>query len=251
LHHDQDGIATAKPGLRGHAGANPRRPMFTMVGIAIVLAIALAIALALAAARWAVSATSWGSASGSSGMLPTVGSVALLLGLLAAATGAARRFLHRRTLRQSRATRTAEFNSRVAELRRDPATCRYASLIEVGEAWSDEQIAYDRDPSALATCIHLQAIERVMRERGIALRLRRGLNVEAECRVAPSRLERRCRPSPSVIYTEYYESDGLERGEPVAALCCPECQSRIALVHPDRAAVDTTWFPGAQVVRDE
>ena len=101
--------------------------------------------------------------------------------------------------------RRAEIAQRVAELRADPRRAPFAAMAERGHVlddaeierrlarkaaieavphrrpfaamvfdWSvpsDEQIDYLADPSALATCVHLQPVERALREGGVPLRL--------------------------------------------------------------------------------
>ena len=101
--------------------------------------------------------------------------------------------------------RRAEIAQRVAELSADPRRAAFAAMAERGHVlddaeierrlarkaaieavphrrpfaamvfdWSvpsDEQIDYLADPSALATCVHLQPVERALREGGVPLRL--------------------------------------------------------------------------------
>jgi hypothetical protein len=77
----------------------------------------------------------------------------------------------RKRLKEETARREAGYRERkrlrIAELQRDPAKHKYIPLVEQGQQWSDEQIAYREDATITATCPHLQQIERGMREAGI------------------------------------------------------------------------------------
>lgn len=100
---------------------------------------------------------------------------------------------------------------RITRLAADPATAPYARRIEAGESWSDEQIAYDRDPARLASCHHLQPIEADLRRGGYRMRL--GLNnyVEADCFLDPAALQRRYGLTPPAEYLVYPpERDGAD-----------------------------------------
>jgi hypothetical protein len=100
---------------------------------------------------------------------------------------------------------------RIERLAADPATADYARRIEAGESWSDEQIAYDRDPTMLCSCPHLQPIEADLRRGGYRMRL--GLNhyVEADCFFDPSALQRRYDLAPPAEYLVYPpERDGAD-----------------------------------------
>ena len=70
----------------------------------------------------------------------------------------------RRRMKREREAWEAERRARIAKLSADPALRPYAQRIEAGEAWNDDQIAYDRNPQALATCRHLAPIERAVDE---------------------------------------------------------------------------------------
>ena len=175
--------------------------------------------------------------------LPLVGSVVLLLVGLGTAVALVRHWLHRMTLRRSLAAAAAKLKLRLARLRSNPATAPYADLIARGQSWSDEQIAYDLDPTMLATCVHLQAIERVMRQRGLPLRRRWTNHLEATCRIARPALESQYPPVPPAVYAEYYYTERFGDQEPVAMLYCPACQSRIVTLHPDGGLAGAPWFP--------
>ena len=157
-------------------------------------------------------------------MLFGIGSSALLLGLLTTASAKEQR----RRGTKTRAMKDAQ----------SPRIDRLQSL-------SRAQFAYDQNRNKLATCIHLQMIERDLRGHGIATRLQSLLHVEAECRVAPGALALQFPSLPPAFYTEYYEPDRHERGEAVAAIFCPGCQSRISVVHPTQGKPDVPWFPGS------
>src|SRR5690349_21058240 len=70
---------------------------------------------------------------------------------------------------------------RIARLNADPVRRVYAERLYRGDAWSDEQIEYDVDLKALATCVHLQPVEQDMRQSGILVRLEVGSRVSSAC----------------------------------------------------------------------
>lgn len=108
-------------------------------------------------------------------------------------------------------THAAAQRERIARLAADPATAPYARRIEAGESWSDEQIAYDRDPTMLCSCPHLQPIEADLRRGGYSLRLGRNNYIEADCFLDPAELQRRYRLSPPAEYLVYPpERDGAD-----------------------------------------
>ena len=97
----------------------------------------------------------------------------------------------RRSARRTHAAYQRDRAARIAMLAADPVRHTYALRMEKGEAWSDEQIAYDEDRRRLATCMHLQPIERSMREAGIEVRLTGPSAIRANCRIDRAGLERR------------------------------------------------------------
>jgi hypothetical protein len=100
---------------------------------------------------------------------------------------------------------------RLARLAADPATAPYARRIEAGESWSDAQIAYDRDPARLASCIHLQPIEADLRRGGYRMRLGNNAYVEADCFIDPAAIQRQYRLAPPAEYIVYPpERDGAD-----------------------------------------
>ncbi len=147
--------------------------------------------------------------------------------------------------------RTAAFlergNRRAAELAADPDPRRrkYVPKVEQGEEWSNEEIDYRENPNHLATCQHLQPIERAMRDAGVELRRRLGAAVQAECVVDPALWQRRYPGVGPVRYVEIPVRDlpPWDRGL-MAKLFCDDCVSSILVQHPkDHSAVP--WFPAA------
>jgi hypothetical protein len=135
----------------------------------------------------------------------------------------------------------AEELARIDRLEADPATYKYAQLIRAGQYWRDEAIAYDLDPAALGSCIHLRPIERSMREAGVPVRL--GFEcLNADCCVDPVALAGVFDMSGPAKYVTIpgdrpYDPEG-------ALLYCSEHPSfRIFVIHPDVATAQTPWFP--------
>lgn len=141
---------------------------------------------------------------------------------------------------------------RIAQLAADPATQKYAELMKYGRDWSDDQIAYDRNPSLTATCPHLKPIEHAMRTAGIAARLQTRswkenyaplAVIEADCRVNQAGLRRAFALPEFVSYVEGYSPERSQFDNPFARLLCTGCQSAIELVHPEWPRPATRWFP--------
>lgn len=130
---------------------------------------------------------------------------------------------------------------RIARLRADPATHRFANLLERGQHWSDAQIAYALDRTMLATCVHLQPAERAMRAEGLECKPTYPAILAVECRLDEAALG----PVFPVSYREWLQSDRGEAGSPHAALHCEACRWSIQVVHPADATPATPWFPGA------
>jgi hypothetical protein len=140
--------------------------------------------------------------------------------------------------------REAERSRRLATLAADPVRRKYVERMQSGEWWwSDEAIAYDLDPSALATCPHLQPIERVMRTDGINVRLQHDTKVLADCCVDYVKLAEQFTLAPSVHYREPAAYDRSLEDPPAALIACDACQSVIDVVHRLRSRADTPWFP--------
>jgi hypothetical protein len=136
---------------------------------------------------------------------------------------------------QSAAVHTAARRRRVAELAADPARARYAPLVERGETWSNEHIAYYENPRAFATCIHLRPIELAMRESGIDVRLYKNLEVSAQCHIDLALLQQIFHAGPPLHYSEFYMGDPEYHERPAAFLLCAVHNSMIHTVHPDNA----------------
>ncbi|MEO7650968.1 MAG: hypothetical protein ABIZ80_10915 [Bryobacteraceae bacterium] len=141
---------------------------------------------------------------------------------------------------------------RIAELRADSARRKYAELVERGEEWSDEQIAYREDRNVTGTCPHLEAIERGMRVAGVAAKLHTEwwrkesgplLKVKADCCVHESALRSQFALAESVRYAEGYQPERHHEDNPWAQLTCSACDSTIELVHSEWPRPATKWFP--------
>jgi hypothetical protein len=132
---------------------------------------------------------------------------------------------------------------RLARLDADPIRRRYADRIRRGQWWSDEMIAYDLDPGRVATCEHLQPVERDMRAAGIDVRLRYGALVQAWCCVDPVALTARYTLPSFVHYSEPPDSGRSYEDPPSALIACDEHKSQIDVVHKYVADPDTPWFP--------
>jgi hypothetical protein len=127
----------------------------------------------------------------------------------------------------------AVHRERIARLAADPATAGYARRIEAGETWSDEQIAYDRDPAILASCTHLQPIEADLRRGGYRMRLGNNAYIDADCFIDPAALQRVYQFVPPVEYLVYPpERDGADA---TPALRCTEHGFAILASHHKQA----------------
>ena len=181
----------------------------------------------------------------------TVLAVLTLLGGVAASVGLAvqsgRRAIDNRRIRnesKERVTMNAEMRRlRVEELAADPARARYAPLVARGEDWSDRNIAYYENPAQLATCEHLQPIERAMRGQGIDVRLFKAQDVSAMCHIDFPALQQLLNAAPPVHYTAYYQGSYDAYDRPTAFLICEEHRSMIHTVHPDLAGQNAPRFP--------
>lgn len=117
--------------------------------------------------------------------------------------------------------------------------------IKGGKHESAERIAYRQDPNSLATCAHLQPIERAMRAAGLDLRLDSRLVVKALCAIAEAEFLRRCRPGPTVSFKLHADHGRSYEDPPIASLTCDACRSLIYVVHPLEAVATTPRFPGS------
>jgi hypothetical protein len=134
-------------------------------------------------------------------------------------------------------------DTRIAELRVDPAKLKYIPLVERGEEWSDKQIAYHEDRSLLVTCRHLQPIEGGLRQTAIKMRRIGSTSVSADCRIDQVAIGRLYHLQPPAYYSEYYQGDRSATDFPTAILTCKDCRSFIRVLHPDEAKRDTPVFP--------
>ena len=101
-----------------------------------------------------------------------------------------------------------------------------------------EQSAYAADPLRLATCHHLQPVEKAMREAGIETRLLYGTVMQARCTVDETRLSL----EPPVVF--YGDVPGDRPGEPPSAhFSCPEHSSAISVDHVQTTRPDLPVFP--------
>jgi len=146
-------------------------------------------------------------------------------------------------MRQARVQIVEARRRRLAALAADPVRRKYVPLIERGEAWSDEQIAYNEDPHSVVTCVHLQPIERAMREAGIEVRYVAGLHVGAKCCIDSVALQHRFAPPESVQYIEAVV-DQRSYWDPLSAwITCAACRSCIDTVYRTDAMPQTPLFP--------
>jgi hypothetical protein len=118
---------------------------------------------------------------------------------------------------------------------------------------SAAQIAYLANRNAIATCAHLEPIERAMRIAGIDVQLQEfgeyAPIIKAACRVNEEELRRVFQLPPSVYYEERFEPDRDEVGHPRADIVCGYClksdrrRCDLAVLHPDEWRADPRWFP--------
>jgi hypothetical protein len=156
----------------------------------------------------------------------------------------------RRRAEQDRKDRMAARARRIAALKADPDRHKYGVLVEAGEAWSDEQIAYDRDPDWRVACPHLRTVEGAMRQAGVAVKLAdwpeiNGVQLNAFCRIVAPGLKARFRLPDFVSYVEMYMGGRSVEDYPSAFVTCGLCNSTIHTRHPDEGPPDTPWFPSA------
>lgn len=153
------------------------------------------------------------------------------------------RWLDRGKLKREREFHAEERRQRLARLAADPKTHRYAELIEKGQAWNDDQIAYDLDPARTATCVHLAAIERAMRDAGLQVKLLTGANVQSGCLIDQTELAEKFHPFEPARYVEFVAADRSLEDPPGAAIACGVCQSTIRVIHRVEANAQTPLFP--------
>jgi hypothetical protein len=136
----------------------------------------------------------------------------------------------------------------------DPARRKYAALIERGEQWNDDQIAYRENASATGTCVHLREVEQAIRRAGIETRLMAAFRmpnlvtlprIQADCRLNERELRQRFALSDDVQYRDGFQPERAAEDNPWASLTCRECSSSIELVHPSDGRRNSRWFPSA------
>ena len=136
---------------------------------------------------------------------------------------------------------------RVEELLSDPARAKYAPLVERGEIWSEENIAYNEAPDLTETCLHLRAIERAMRCEGVEVKRYAEGAVSAKCRIDYEALEHDFTVASHLHYAEFFAGDRTEYERPMAYLVCDEHKSTIHTVHPESGSMkDIPLFPHTQ-----
>jgi hypothetical protein len=164
------------------------------------------------------------------------------------------RILRSRSRSQASAAYQERRRRRVAELLADPHKAKYAPMVERGEMWFDEQIAYADDPTATATCPHLAAVERGMRATGADCRLVVAswknettllFRVRADCRINEPELRREYSLPESIRYQEGYMPERSPYDNPWAELSCSQCAGSpgIELLHSAWGRETTKWFP--------
>ncbi len=158
-------------------------------------------------------------------------------------TGSRLTWSKRHELTRQREAYAEERRRRIIALAENPATRKYATLMEKGEAWNDAQIAYDQDLNKTATCIHLTPIERAMREAALDVRLLTGANVKSPCLIDEPQLARKFAPLMPVRYIEFMSGERSIEDAPHAALTCAVCGSTISVLHRAEATLHTPLFP--------
>lgn len=150
---------------------------------------------------------------------------------------------HRRRLALLRVRSEQERLSRLAKLAANSGTRKYVALIEHGESWNDAQIAYNEDRDKLATCVHVQPIERAIRASGIQVKSLHGMDVRAKCQIDHVELRRRFALPDTVHYTEGVIDQRSYEDPPSAWIVCVVCRSIIDAVHRHEATPDIPVFP--------
>jgi len=118
---------------------------------------------------------------------------------------------------------------------------------------SAEEIVYDANPTAVASCVHLQPIERAMRMAGVDVHIYQAsenlVMVKAACRINEAELKRVFALSESIYYAERYQPERSQWDNPRADIFCADClkiegaRSDINVLHGDECRDDTPWFP--------
>jgi hypothetical protein len=131
----------------------------------------------------------------------------------------------------------------LARLRANPRTKKYADAIERGEFWDEAQVDYDVNPQRLATCVHIQPIERAMRLGGIPMKYINNMDVRATCVIDPVALRQRFTLPESVFHTEPIIDQRSAFDPPSSWILCNVCRSIIDAVHHMDATPQTPVFP--------
>jgi hypothetical protein len=118
---------------------------------------------------------------------------------------------------------------------------------------SSAKIAYNAGGPANATCIHLQPIERAMRQAGLKMKLNdywaAWPEVEVDCRINEAELRRVFSLPATVSYQERYQPERSEFDNPRGDIICSECANvapkpcTLRVLHPDESSATTAWFP--------
>lgn len=132
---------------------------------------------------------------------------------------------------------------RIATLAAEPHLRKYAERIRRGEIWTDAHIAYNEDPHSVATCIHLQPMERAMRSAGITVRPSYNTGVTAQCCIEPDAVVAQFGATAMALYAERHDIDRSIHDPKSALFWCQACNSQLWVVHPEEAAPQTPWFP--------
>lgn len=183
------------------------------------------------------------------GIILAIAAVVVVVGWLGGAAGGTNRFdvpamMRRAKAREETKVVVAEHNARVAGLLADPARAKYGRAIGTGDYWTDEQIAYDMDRSAVVTCGHLQIVEKAMRLQPMVMKPLQGMHLQAKCRVDWQLLSRKLGQQtqiafePDVFYPDRTPTDFAE-----TIIKCTTCNSGIHCIHERDVKPDTATFP--------
>ena len=120
---------------------------------------------------------------------------------------------------------------------------RRAPAPESLHSWEADREHYRNDRTALATCEHLQPVERAMRDAGIDVRFSIPRRVDARCVVNDGQLQQHFALPPSVRYVESVADARSQYDPPTAAIVCVTCPSTIDVVLGELAPPNTRQFP--------
>ena len=94
-----------------------------------------------------------------------------------------------------------------------------------------------------AICIHLQPIERAMRNFDVDIAQQPGRDTCADCPVNRTELASIVGAVASALYVERQDMNRSNFDPKTALFWCPGCNSRLWVVHADAAIEQTPWFP--------